>query len=137
MSLWKNKTNRTIWISSVFLVLILTLLIFISVFDIDTNPTPSLEWLFNNAGAMLPIGGFLFWGLYFCLLLLVGSVREKMNALPGWTEVVFCMILTLLPAIFLGNLDNFHIKWVIFGITAAGVVIITLWFLLSSTPREE
>ena len=137
MSLWRNKTNRTIWISSVFLILVLTLLIFLAVFDIDTNPTASLEWLFNNAGVILPIGGLLFWGLYFNLLLLVGSVREKMSALPGWTEVVFFTILTLLPAIFLGNLDNFFYKWVIFGIAALGVVLITIWFLLSSTPRDE
>lgn len=137
MSLWRNKTNRTIWISSVFLILILTLLIFISVYDIETNPAPSLEWLFNNPGVIITIGGLLFWGLYFNLLLLVGSIREKMDKLPGWTEVIVCMILTLLPAIFIGNLDNYSIEWVVFGIALLGVVLISLWFLMSSTPREE
>ncbi|HUU78258.1 MAG TPA: hypothetical protein VMX55_07920 [candidate division Zixibacteria bacterium] len=136
MSLWRNKTNRTILISSIFLVLILALIIFLAIYDIEVNPAPSLEWLFKE-WVIIPVTGVLFWGIYFTLLLLIGSIREKMNALPGWTEVVICMILTLLPAIFLGNLDNYATNWVVFGIASFGVVLITLWFLMSSTPKEE
>lgn len=79
----------------------------------------------------------LFWGLYFNILLLIGSIREKMNALPGWIEVIISMIIVLLPAIFIGNTGNFTTKWVVFGGTALGVVLITLWFIMSSTPKEE
>jgi len=133
--LWKNKTNRTILLSSIFLVLALALVIFISVYNTENLPA-NLEWLFSAAGA-ITIVGIMFWIIYFNLLLLVGSIREKMNALPGWTEVIFCALLTLLPAIFLGNLENLHIKWVVFGIAALGVIVISLWFLMSSTPRDE
>ncbi len=136
MSLWKNKTNRTILISSIFLVLVLALIIFISVYDVENEPLIGLMWLFSNAGAII-IVGLLFWILYFNLLLLVGSIREKMDALPGWTEIVICALVTLLPAIFLGNFDNFWKPWIVFGITALGVILISLWFLMSSTEREE
>ena len=133
--LWKNKTNRTILLSSIFLVLALALVIFIAVYNTENLPT-SLDWLFSKAGA-ITIVGLMFWVIYFNLLLLVGSIREKMNALPGWTEVIFCALLTLLPAIFLGNQPNLGIEWVVFGIAALGVIVISLWFLMSSTPREE
>ena len=136
MSVWRNKINRTILISSIFLVLILAMIIFLAIFDIEQNPAPSIEWLFNT-WVIIPVTGVLFWGIYFCLLLLVGSIREKMNALPGWTEVVICAILTLLPAIFIGNLSNFEIPWVVFGFASFGVILITLWFLMSSTKKEE
>jgi len=136
MSLWRNKTNRTILISSIFLVLILALIIFISFFNIEENPVPSLNWLFIDA-VMFTFVILLFWGLYFNILLLIGSIRERMNALPGWVEVVITMIITLLPAIFIGNIGNFSTKWVVFGGTALGVVLITLWFIMSSTPKED
>ena len=136
MSLWRNKTNRTILISSIFLVLVLSVIIFISFFDIVENPVPSLEGLFKPK-VMFSLVILLFWGLYFNILLLVGSIREKMNALPGWIEVIISMIITLLPAIFIGNTGNFTTKWVVFGGTALGVVLITLWFVMSSTPKEE
>lgn len=136
MSLWRNKINRTILISSIFLVLVLAVIIFISFFDIVENPVPSLEGLFKPK-VMFSLVILLFWGLYFCVLLLIGSIREKMNALPGWVEVIISMIITLLPAIFIGNTGNFTTKWVVFGGTALGVVLITLWFVMSSTPKEE
>lgn len=136
MSLWRNKTNRTILISSIFLVLVLAVIIFISFFDIVENPVPSLEGLFKPK-VMFSLVILLFWGLYFNILLLVGSIREKMNALPGWIEVIISMIITLLPAIFIGNTGNFTTKWVVFGGTTLGVVLITLWFVMSSTPKEE
>ena len=137
MSLWQNKTNRTILISSIFLVLVLALIIFISFFNIDDNPLPpSLSWIFID-GVMFTFVILLFWGFYFNILLLIGSIREKMNALPGWVEVIISMIITLLPAIFIGNTGNFSTKWVVFGGTALGVVLITLWFIMSSTPKEE
>jgi hypothetical protein len=136
MSVWRNKTNRTILISSIFLVLILALIIFISFYNIEENPAPRLEWLFKD-GVMFSLVILLFWGFYFFVLLLIGSIREKMNALPGWAEVLITMIITLLPAIFIGNTGNFTIKWVVFGGTALGVVLITLWFIMSSTPKEE
>ncbi len=136
MSLRQNKTNRTILISSIFLVLILALIIFISFFNIEENPVPSLNWLFIDA-VLFTFVILLFWGLYFNILLLIGSIREKMNALPGWVEVIISMIITLLPAIFIGNTGNFPTKWVVFGGTALGVVLITLWFVMSSTPKEE
>ncbi len=136
MSLWRNKINRTILISSIFLVLVLAVIIFISFFDIVENPVPSLEGLFKPK-VMFSLVILLFWGLYFCILLLIGSIREKMNALPGWVEVIISMIITLLPAIFIGNTGNFTTKWVVFGGTTLGVVLITLWFVMSSTPKEE
>ncbi len=136
MSLWRNKTNRTILISSIFLVLVLAVIIFISFFDIVENPVPSLEGLFKPK-VVFSLVILLFWGLYFNILLLVGSIREKMNALPGWIEVIISMIITLLPAIFIGNTGNFTTKWVVFGGTTLGVVLITLWFVMSSTPKEE
>ena len=136
MSLWRNKTNRTILISSIFLVLVLAVIIFISFFDIVENPVPSLEGLFKPK-VMFSLVILLFWGLYFNILLLVGSIREKMNALPGWIEVIISMIITLLPAIFIGNTGNFTTKWVVFGGTTLGVVLITLWIVMSSTPKEE
>ena len=136
MSLWRNKINRTILISSIFLVLVLAVIIFLSFFDIVENPVPSLEGLFKPK-VMFSLVILLFWGLYFCVLLLIGSIREKMNALPGWVEVIISMIITLLPAIFIGNTGNFTTKWVVFGGTALGVVLITLWFVMSSTPKEE
>lgn len=137
MSLWRNKTNRTILISSIFLVLILALIIFISFYNIVDNPLPlSLSWIFID-GVMFTFVILLFWGLYFNILLLIGSIREKMNALPGWIEVIISMIIVLLPAIFIGNTGNFTTKWVVFGGTALGVVLITLWFVMSSTPKEE
>lgn len=136
MSLWRNKTNRTILISSIFLALVLALIIFIAVYDIEDKPLTGLMWLFSDAGAII-IVGLLFWTIYFNLLLLVGSIREKMDALPGWTEVIICALVTLLPAIFLGNQDNFWKPWIVFGITAFGVILISLWFLMSSTVREE
>ncbi len=135
-SLWRNKTNRTILISSIFLVLALALIIFIAVYDVENKPITGLMWLFSDAGAII-IVGLLFWIIYFGLLLLVGSIREKMDALPGWIEVIICALITLLPAIFLGNLDNFWKPWIVFGIAALGVILISLWFLMSSTPREE
>lgn len=136
MSLWRNKTNRTILISSIFLVLVLAVIIFISFFNIEENPVPSLEGLFRPK-VMFSLVILLFWGLYFNILLLIGSIRERMNALPGWIEVIISMIITLLPAIFIGNTGNFTAKWVVFGGTALGVVLITLWFVMSSTPKEE
>jgi len=136
MSLWRNKTNRTILISSIFLTLALALIIFIAVYDVELNPITGLMWLFSDAGAII-IVGLLFWIIYFNLLLLVGSIREKMDALPGWTEVIICALITLLPAIFLGNLDNFWKPWIVFGVTALGVILISLWFLMSSTARDE
>ncbi|NHJ32241.1 MAG: hypothetical protein FK732_05220 [Asgard group archaeon] len=136
MSVWRNKTYRSIMFSSIFLVLVIALILFISFFDIETNDVQSLRWLFID-GVMFTLVILLFWGLYFFILLLVGSIREKMNALPGWTEVIISMIITLLPAIFIGNTGNYPIKWIVFGGTALGVVLITLWFIMSSTPKEE
>lgn len=140
MSLWRNKTNRTILISSIFLVLVLTLIVFLATFNIEKNPAPGLEWLFNSERpvANLIFTGLLFWAVYFNLLMIIGSIREKMNVLPGWTEVILSMILTILPSIFLGNLDNYgEYDWVVFGITCGGIILITLWFMMTSTPREE
>ena len=135
MSLWRDKTNRTILLSSIFLAILIALLVFLAAYDIEANPVPGLNWLFLPA-VILVFGSLIFWGIYFNMLLLIGSIREKMNALPGWTEVVLSMIVTLLPAILIGNLDNFTIKWVIFGGASLGVILITLWFLMSSTPKE-
>jgi len=138
MSLWRDKTNRTILLSSIFLAILIALLVFLAAYDIEANPVPGLNWLFLPA-VILVFGSLIFWGIYFNMLLLIGSIREKMNALPGWTEVVLSMIVTLLPAILIGNLPNFageNLKWVVFGGAALGVIIITLWFLMSSTPKE-
>ena len=136
MSLWRDKTNRTILLSSIFLAMLIALLVFLAAFDREVNPdVPGLNWLFIPA-VILVFGSLIFCGIYFNMLLLIGSIREKMNALPGWTEVVLSMIVTLLPAILIGNLDNFAIKWVIFGGASLGVILITLWFLMSSTPKE-
>lgn len=135
MSLWRDKTNRTIFLSSIFLTILIALLVFLAVYDIETNPTPGLNWLFIPA-VILVFGSLIFWGIYFNLLLLIGSIREKMNALPGWTEVILSMIITLLPAILIGNMENFAIQWVVFGGASLGVILITLWFLMSSTPKE-
>ncbi|MHA1125838.1 MAG: hypothetical protein ACTSO7_10945 [Candidatus Heimdallarchaeota archaeon] len=135
MSLWRDKTNRTILLSTIFLIILITLLVFLTAYNITDNPVYGLNWLFIPA-VILVFGSLIFWGIYFNLLLLIGSIREKMNALPGWTEVILSMIITILPAILLGNLENFAIKWVVFGGTSLGVIIITLWFLMSSTPKE-
>ena len=135
-TLWRDKTNRTILISSIFLVLSLAVIIFMSFYDIVENPIAGLNWLFNDYVLYIFVI-LLFWVIYFCMLLLVGSIREKMNALPGWTEVIICMIIVLLPAIFIGNQGNFPIKWIVFGGSALGVILITLWFIMSSTPRED
>jgi len=135
MSLWKDKTNRTILISSIFLTMLIALLVFLTVYDIVDKPLPGLNWLFLTAPILI-IGSLIFWGIYFNLLLLIGSIREKMNALPGWTEVILSMIITLLPAILIGNMENFMIKWVLFGGASIGVILITLWFLMSHTPKE-
>ncbi|MHA1186054.1 MAG: hypothetical protein ACTSXA_14170 [Candidatus Heimdallarchaeota archaeon] len=141
MSLWRDKTNRTILLSSIFLIILIALLVFLAAFDRVVNPDiPGLNWLFNPA-VILVFGSLIFWGIYFNMLLLIGTIREKMNALPGWTEVVLSMIITLLPAILIGNLPNFageelKLQWIVFGGAALGVIIITLWFLMSSTPKE-
>lgn len=135
MSLWRDKTNRTILLSSIFLAMLIGVLVFLAAFDIEVNPVPGLNWLFIPA-VILVFGSLIFWGIYFNLLLLVGSIREKMNTLPGWTEVILSIIITLLPAILIGNLENFAIKWVIFGGASLGVILITLWFLMSKTPKE-
>ncbi|MHA1503669.1 MAG: hypothetical protein ACTSPT_00605, partial [Candidatus Heimdallarchaeota archaeon] len=124
-----------ILLSSIFLTILIALLVFFAAYDIETYPVPGLNWLFIPA-VILVFGSLIFWGIYFNMLLLIGTIREKMNALPGWTEVVLSMIITLLPAILIGNLDNFAIKWVIFGGASLGVILITLWFLMSSTPKE-
>ncbi len=135
-TLWRDKTNRTILISSIFLVLSLAVIIFMSFYDIEDNPLAGLNWLFNVYVLYIFVI-LLFWVLYFCMLLLVGSIREKMNALPGWTEVIISMIIILLPAIFIGNQGNFPTSWIVFGGTALGVILITLWFIMTTTPREE
>ncbi len=150
MSVWRNKINRTILISSIFFVLILAIIILFAVFPYQDKPTTGLNWVFKP-WAWVCVIGFLFWGIYFNSVLLVGSIREKMNALPGWTEMVICMLLTTLPAIFIGYLANYSIpddppmadnlvnvlKWVPFFITLGGVILITLWVLLSKTSRDE
>ena len=138
MSLWRDKTNRTIFLSSIFLAILIAFLVFLAAFDIELNPVPGLNCLFKPA-VILVFGSLIFWGIYFNLLLLIGSIREKMNALPGWTEVILSMIITLLPAILIGNMENFageNLKWVVFGGASLGVILITLWFLMSSTPKE-
>jgi hypothetical protein len=136
MSLWKDKINRTIIVSSVFLVLILAAIIFFAVYPYETQELPGLNWAFHPA-SMIIFVSLLFWGIYFNLLLLIGSIREKMNALPGWTELIISALVVLLSSIFVGNLSNFTIKWAVFGGTSLGVVLITLWFLMSSTKRED
>lgn len=135
MSLWKDEQNRTILISSIFLLLFTAAIIFFAVFPFEDRNLTGLNWAFLPAPLII-IVSLLFWGFYFQLLLLVGTIREKMDTLPGWTEVIACMIITLLASIFLGNMDNFAVKWVVFGGTALGVILITLWFLMSSTKRE-
>lgn len=137
MSLWNNKINRTIMISSIFIVLILALILFATLFDIVNNPVSGLLWFFKP-GVIYSVVILLFWGLYFNILLLVGSIREKMNALPGWIEVIICAIIVLLTSIFVPNnlSENFPIDWIVFGGTALGVILITLYFLMSNTPRE-
>jgi len=147
MSVWRNKVNRTILISSIILVLFLAIIIIIAVWPFEDEPIAGLNWLYNKPWGWVTIMGILFWGFYFGLILLVGSVREKMNALPGWTEVVICALVTLLPAIFLGYLANFDtslvedslplLKWMTFIIALVGVILITLWVLMSSTATEE
>ncbi|MEA2071167.1 MAG: hypothetical protein U9O98_07740 [Asgard group archaeon] len=136
MSLWKDKINRTILISSIFLVLILALIVFFAIFPYEERDVPGLNWAFLPAPLII-IVSLLFWGLYFNGLLLIGSIREKMNAFPGWTEIIVVAFIVLITSIFIGNLNNFAIKWVVFGGTTLGVVLITLWFLMSSTEKEE
>ncbi|NHK31242.1 MAG: hypothetical protein FK730_07815 [Asgard group archaeon] len=158
MSLWRDKINRTILISSIALVIILVLTVLIAVNPVvNRNPEvenpdiPGLNWL-KIPWAWVILLGFLMWGIYFNLVLLIGSIREKMNALPGWTELAISVLLTLLPAIFIGTLANFSqdpedfpyvteqltlLKWMVFIIALVGVILITLWLLMSKTPREE
>lgn len=143
MSVWKDKINRTILISSIFIVLIIIVVVFFVVYPYHPadplatpqDPPPGLGWAFLPAPLII-IVSFLFWMFYLNMLLLVGSIREKMNALPGWTELLACAIATLLPAIFVGNTSNFAVKWVVFGATFLGVLLITLWFIMTSTKRE-
>ncbi|MBD3192452.1 MAG: hypothetical protein GF308_17565 [Candidatus Heimdallarchaeota archaeon] len=135
MSLWKDEQNRTILISSIFLLLFTAAIVFFAVFPFEDQNVTGLNWAFLPAPLII-IVSLLFWGFYFNLLLVVGTIREKMDTLPGWTEIIACAIITLLASIFLGNLDNFAVKWVVFGGTALGVVLTTLWFLMSSTRRE-
>lgn len=158
MSLWRNKINRTILISSIalFLILIVTIVIVVNPVvnrdpEAEDNDIPGLNWL-RIPWAWVILLGFLMWGIYFNLVLLIGSIREKMNALPGWTELAISALLTLLPAIFIGTLANFSyddilfpyvetkltlLKWMVFIIALVGVLLITLWLLMSKTPREE
>ncbi|NHJ85275.1 MAG: hypothetical protein FK734_07420 [Asgard group archaeon] len=137
MSVWRNKTNRTILIGSILLALSLAIIIFTSFYNIDDNPVQGLNWLFTQGVAFTLIILF-FWVVYFCVLLIVGSIREKMNALPGWTEVWISILITLLPAIFIGNQSpNLDYDWVVFGGTFIGIILIPLWFIMSSTPRDE
>jgi hypothetical protein len=158
MSLWRNKINRTILISSIALVLILSLIIVVAVNPaINRDPSeenpdiPGLNWL-RIPWAWCVLLGVLMWFFFFNLVLLIGSIREKFNALPGWTELTICTIITLLPAIFLGQLANFSddtvlypyledylgiLKWTPFLIALIGVVFIIFWLIMSKTPREE
>jgi hypothetical protein len=158
MSLWRDKINRTILLSSIalFLILVLTVLIAVNPVvnrnpEIEDPDIPGLNWL-KNPWAWVLLLGFLMWGIYFNLVLLIGSIREKMNALPGWTELSISVLLTLLPAIFIGTLANFSqdpevfpivethltlLKWMVFTIALVGVILITLWLLMSKTPKEE
>ena len=136
MGLWDNRTNRTIFLSSIFFVVCLAIIIFLSIHDLELRPLPGLNWAFLPAPIYI-IVIIAFWGLYFNLLLLIGSIREKMNALPGWSEVIFSALIVSLTSIFLGNLDNFLYKWIVFGGTFVGIILITLWFIMSSTPKDE
>jgi hypothetical protein len=160
MSLWRNKINRTILISSIalFLVIIITVVIAINPVvnrdpSIEDPDIPGLNWL-KNPWTWVCLIGFLMWFIYFNVVLLIGSIREKMNALPGWTEISISALITLLTAIFLGQLANFSqddsvftflenestvtlLKWIPFLIAFGGVLLITLWVLMSSTPKEE
>ncbi|MBN1328015.1 MAG: hypothetical protein JXA54_00955 [Candidatus Heimdallarchaeota archaeon] len=149
MSVWSNKINRTILVSSIFFVLILAVIILFAVYPYEDRPTAGINWVFKP-WAWVTLIGFLFWGIYFNSILLVGSIREKMDALPGWTEIIICMLLTLLPAIFIGYLANYDtsgipedgnmltiLKWMAFIIALGGVILITLWVLMSKTSREE
>ncbi|NHJ40637.1 MAG: hypothetical protein FK731_11440 [Asgard group archaeon] len=158
MSLWRDKINRTILISSIALLLLLIVIVVIVVNpvvsrdpEVDPNDIPGLNWL-RIPWAWVLLLGFLMWGIFFNLVLLIGSIREKMNALPGWTELTISALLTLLPAIFIGTLANFSqdpevypyvetqltlLKWMVFMVALVGVILITLWILMSKTPREE
>ncbi|HUT82352.1 MAG TPA: hypothetical protein VMZ29_14220 [Candidatus Bathyarchaeia archaeon] len=149
MSVWSNKINRTILISSIFFVLILAVIILFAVYPYEEQPAPGINWVFKP-WAWVSLIGFLFWGIYFNSILLVGSIREKMNALPGWTEIIICMLLTLLPAIFIGYLANYDqseipedgnmlslLKWMAFLIALSGVILMTLWVLMSKTSQKE
>ncbi|NHJ46731.1 MAG: hypothetical protein FK733_02975 [Asgard group archaeon] len=158
MSLWRNKINRTILISSIalFLVIIITVVIAINPVvnqdpSIEDPDIPGLNWL-KKPWVWVCLIGILMWFIYFNLVLLVGSIREKMNALPGWTEISISALITLLTSIFLGTLANFSqntddfpfvedsltlLKWVPFMIALGGVVLITLWVLMSHTKRED
>jgi len=148
-TLWRNKINRTILISSVSIVLLLVVIAVLAVFPFDEKDIAGLNWL-ANPWVWVVLLGILFWFIYFNLLLLIGSIREKMNALPGWTEMIISMVITLLPPVFIGSLANYDatllpeenpptllLHWLIFIIALIGVIIITLWFLMSSTPKEE
>jgi hypothetical protein len=134
-NVWKDKLNRTILLSSIFLVLILALLVFFIIFSFEDQELPGLNWAFETVPLIIFVS-LIFWGIYFNLLLLVGSIREKMNVLPSWTEVAICALITLVSSIFVGNLEGFDIKWVVFGGTFLGVVLVTLWFLFSTTEKE-
>ncbi len=148
-TIWRDKINRTILISSISIVLLLVVIAVLAVYPFDEKDITGLNWL-ANPWVWAILLGFLFWFIYFNFLLLIGSIREKMNALPGWTEMIICMLITLLPPIFIGSLANYDadllpadnpptlvVQWLIFIIALVGVVVITLWFLMSSTPREE
>jgi hypothetical protein len=158
MSLWRNKINRTILVSSIalFFVIIITVVIAINPVvnrdpSIEDPDIPGLNWL-KKPWVWVCLIGFLMWFIYFNLVLLIGSIREKMNALPGWTEISISGLITLLSAIFLGQLSNFSqddsiytyltdleslLKWMPFLIAVGGFMLITLWVLMSHTPRED
>ena len=148
-TLWRDKKNRTILISSISLVLLSVVIVLLAVYPFIDNDITGLNWL-ARPWVWVSMIGILFWFVYFNLLLIIGSIREKMNALPGWTEVVISVVLTVLPPIFIGNLANYDdsflpednppiglLKWMIFLFALVGVIIITLWFLMSKTPRDD